>query len=60
MAKIHKDSKFEQNFWMWSKPAKVLVGLLREEAHTEDVFRKVLKTLPQETFSSRIRTENLF
>lgn len=63
MARIHKDSKFKQNFWKWSSSqksvAKLLVGLVREEAHTEDVFSKVLKTLPQETFNSRMKRKIL-
>lgn len=59
MAKIHKDSKFEQNFWKWPKMAKLLVGLVREEAHAEALFSAVLKTLPQETFNSRIKQKIL-
>lgn len=64
MAKIHTDSKFQQNFWKWSSSqklvAKLLAALVREKAHNEDVFSKGFKILPQKTFQLQNRNENPF
>lgn len=40
--------------------AKLLVGLMREQAHPEDVFSKVLENFTSRNFELQNQTENLF